>query len=381
MRPVPASATTRRLSDLARIERAPSPVVSVYLDTRWTDEHQRDRARIFLKNELRRARAAGGARGTPADLDWVEAQGQSLIDGPRASDAPGVALFACAAVGLREVVRVRAPFSETFVVGDAPYLRPLAAVTEAAPSTLVAFVDGTSARLIAVDADGAGEEVSLESEVPGHHRQGGWALLAQSRYQRHILDHRGRHFEAVAEALAELAQAHADAGIVIAGETRTIAAFRRALPGALAARIAGSVPASRHESAAAIVARATELSRRREGEHEAEDVDAVLTEAAKGGPAVAGLEGTLEAVRRGAAHRCYVLATFRESGRACTQCEGLQPGDGERCRVCGGPTRPIDLGEAIVTRVLGAGGGIETVARHAGLERAGGVAAALRYPL
>lgn len=381
MKPAPASGTTRRLNDLARIEGAPSPVVSVYLDTRWTDEHQRDRARIFLKNELRRARAAGGALGAPADLDWVEAQGQSLIDGPRASDAPGVALFACAAVGLREVVRVRAPFSEAFVVGDGPYLRPLAAVAEAAPSTVVAFVDGTSARLIAVGADGAAEEVSLESEVPGHHRRGGWALLAQSRYQRHILDHRGRHFEAVAEALAEIAQADAGAGIVIAGEARTIAAFRRALAGPLAARIVGTVPAARHESAAAIVARATELSRRRDDAHEAAEVDAVLTEAAKGGRAVAGLEGTLEAVRRGAAHRCYVLATFCEPGRACTQCEGLQPGDGERCRVCGGRTRPVDLGEAIVTRVLGAGGSVETVGHHAGLERASGVAAALRYPL
>jgi len=29
--------------------------VSVYLNTRWSDEHQRDRTRVFLTGELRRA--------------------------------------------------------------------------------------------------------------------------------------------------------------------------------------------------------------------------------------------------------------------------------------------------------------------------------------
>jgi hypothetical protein len=42
-----------RLVELAKISTAPAPVVSVYLDSRWADEHQRDRVRIFLKNALR----------------------------------------------------------------------------------------------------------------------------------------------------------------------------------------------------------------------------------------------------------------------------------------------------------------------------------------
>jgi len=377
----PANGTSARLSELAKIERAPGPVVSVYLDTRWADEHHRDRARIFLKNELRRARDAEGAMGAPADLDWVEAEAGSLLEERSIPDTPGVALFACAALGLREVLRARVPFREAFVVGDAPYLRPLIVVAEETPATVVAFVDGTSARLIAVDADGAGEEVLLESDVPGHHRRGGWALLAQSRYQRHILEHRGRHFEAVAQALVELTDAHASTRIVLAGGARTIAAFRKHVPAGLAGRIVGGVPAARYEGASAIVPRAAELLHRRGEEQETADGDAILSEAAKGGRAVAGLEPTLEAVGRGAAHRCYILAAFREPGGACAHCDGLQPGAAERCRVCGQPIRPVDLGEAIVNRVIAAGGTVETVARHEGLERVGGVAAALRYPL
>ena len=55
-----------RLAGLAHRPPAARPVVSVYLNTRWTDEAQRERVRIFLKNHLREARAAAER---PADED------------------------------------------------------------------------------------------------------------------------------------------------------------------------------------------------------------------------------------------------------------------------------------------------------------------------
>src|SRR5213593_1528138 len=42
----------QRLRELARFESSGSPVVSVYLNTEWVDEHQRERVRIFVKNAL-----------------------------------------------------------------------------------------------------------------------------------------------------------------------------------------------------------------------------------------------------------------------------------------------------------------------------------------
>lgn len=43
-----------RLRALARVDSHGAPVVSVYLNTGWSDERQRDRPRAFLKAELRR---------------------------------------------------------------------------------------------------------------------------------------------------------------------------------------------------------------------------------------------------------------------------------------------------------------------------------------
>ena len=366
-----------RLAGLARISRAPTPVVSVYLNTRWADEHQRDRARVFLKNEV----GTAGDRAAASDLRWIEEQSESVIAQTRFADAHGVALFACEAIGLREILPVRVPFEDTFVVADAPFLRPLAGALEAAPPALVVFVDSESARLIPADPSGAGEEVALESEVPGHHRRGGWAQLAQSRYQRHIQDHRGRHFEAATEALVHLVEQHRIERIVLAGEARNVAAFRKHLPHRIAEQVAGVIPGARHESAAAFLGRAGELLARVEEREETDAIESALTEAAKGGRAVSGLEATLEAASRGAVHRLYLLKRFSEPGRGCVACGALQPGDSPRCRLCAGETEPVELGSAMADRVIAAGGRVETIERHEELARLGGVVARLRYPL
>lgn len=372
---------SKELSKLAKIKGAATPVVSVYLNTRWADEQQRERVRVFLKNAIRKARRSGGEEGLDADLDWIQAQGEALVSQTLVPEADGVALFACQALGLREMLPVRVRFEDAFVVAEAPFLRPLAVLLEEIPAALVVFVDGESARLIPLHPEGAGEGVTLESEVPGRHRRGGWALLAQSRYQRHIQDHRGRHFDAVAEALVHLAEGSAVGQIVLAGEPRTIAVFRKHLPRRIAERIVGSISAARHESASTLLDRAGEFLAHLEGREEGAAVDAVLAEAAESRRAVAGLEATLEAATRGAVHHLYLLKGFKRPGRACAACGALQNGSSATCRLCGKETKAVELGEALVERVVGTGGKVEMIEAHEGLARLGGVAARLRYPL
>ncbi|MEK6665849.1 MAG: hypothetical protein AABZ20_05440, partial [candidate division NC10 bacterium] len=345
------------------------------------DEHQRDRVRVFLKNEIRKARKTATAEGIAADLDWIQAEGDALITQARFPEAHGIALFACRGLALREVIPVRVPFESAFVVAEAPHLSPLAALLEQTPSALVVFVDGESARLVPLTTEGVGEEVALESEVPGHHRRGGWAQLAQSRYQRHVQDHRGRHFEAVVEALIGLTEGNGVRRILMAGEPRTIAVFQKRLPNRIAERVVGSIAGARHESAAVLVGRAAPFLAHLRGGEGVDAVEAVLTEAAKGGRAVAGLEETLEAVARGAVQRLYLLEGFSQPGRLCVECGGLQSGGDAACRLCGKPTRAAELGGAIVDRVIATGGKVETVQIHQVLARVGGVAALLRYPL
>jgi peptide subunit release factor 1 (eRF1) len=357
----------------------PSPVVSVYLNTHWTDEHQRERLRVFLKNEIQRARA-GATTELEADLAWVERQGEALVEQSKCPNARGVALFGCRSAGLREVLPLRTAVDDFFVVAPAPHLRRLAALLEATPRALIVFVDGVSARLVPLLAEGTGETVTLEGEVHGRHRQGGWQLLAQSRYQRHIQEQRGHRLDAFAAALTELVDELGVERIVLAGSPRAVAVFRSHLEQRIGRMVVGAIAGASHEPVDVLVERTVELLGRRNAEDEVAEVLEAVVEAAKGGQATAGVEATLDATARGAVRRLYLLKTFHEAGRRCSACGVIQPGAGGDCRVCGGNTQPLELGEALVERVVAAGGSVDMV-EEPWLGRVEGVAALLRYPV
>jgi peptide subunit release factor 1 (eRF1) len=369
-----------KLQELARTEPGPAPVISVYLDTRWSDEHQRDRVRVFIKNETRKAAAMAAGR-LDAELAWVSAEGERLVRQAFHPEAAGVAMFAGGSGNRREILQFAVPFTDSFAVADMPRLRPLVQALGEAPRAAVLFLDGESARLAALTEQGAAEDIALEStDVVGHHRRGGWSLLLQSRYQRHIHEHRKRHFDAVADALAYLVDHYGLRAIVLAGEPRNLAVFRTHVPPRLADRIVGDVTGARYEPTSAFAERALALIRLRGAGQAAAALDAVLVDAEGGGRAAAGVEATLEAVNRGTVDRLYLLASYREDGRACSACHALQRVEDVACRWCGAATGALELGEAMVRRVLAAGGDVASVDVHAGLERAGGVAVLLRYP-
>lgn len=368
----------KRLAALARWEFPEgAPVVSVYLDTRWTDEQQRERVRIFLKNELRRARDAG--RAPAEDLDWIAERGTALIEQSAYPDVSGVAMFACASAGLRELIPVRVAFENRFVVNDRPYLPPLAAAVEETPTALVVFIDGTSARLIPLTATGPDEELTLDTPIEGRHKTGGWAALAQSRYQRHIEEHRGQHVAAVAAAVVEWSDRQGAERIVLAGEARMVSLLRAELPERVVTKIAGVVAGARHEAAGVLARRAAEMLAHVDRVEEDVAVDSLLVEAAKGGQAVDGVDRTLDAVNQGKVRHLYVLRGAHDVGRQCESCGALLRGLGGACSYCGHDTRPVELEEAIVDRVIATGGSVTMVDHHEWLSRRGGIAALLRY--
>jgi peptide subunit release factor 1 (eRF1) len=368
---------TARIARLRSLHTNRPEIVSVYLNTEWSDEHQRDRTRVFLRRELTRARAAGTA--APDDLDWIEQEGLALVEQAKLTEAHGIALFACHALGVREAIPVRLPFEETLVVDEHADLRALLALIAEHTSAMIVFVDGDGARLIPLHPTGAEQEVRLEHTVSRRHRRGGWAQLAQSRYARHIEAHRHEHFAAVADAVTRVIDAECIEQILLAGHEDRLSAFREHLPERIQRLVIGHIHAAFWEQTSAIVRRATERLDLEAHSDEIVDVDDVLTEAAKAGRAVAGV-GTLEAARRGAIHRLYMLASFCRKGRECVGCGALQE-TGASCWLCGTATREIDLATALVDRVVTTGGAIEKIVEHAALAAVGGIAARLRYPL
>ena len=367
------------LSRLARFVPGQVPVVSAYVHTRAHDEHQRDVARVFLKNETRRA-AAMSAGALDAELAWITTQAERIIAQALHPEAESVALFA-GGPALRETVPLGVAVPQSLTVADTPRLRPLAAALDETPRTLVVFIDSERARLVALDDEGVRDETVLEHPdiVVGHHRRGGWSLLLQSKYDKHARVHRDRHFDGVVEALRAAVARYGTTTLVLAGEPRVRAVFRAQLPASLAEVVAAEIAGTQYEPAATLAARARDVTRLVAGSEQAAAVDAVLVDAGAGGRAAAGVDGALAAVNRGTVERLYLLADFAEAGMECEACAAVQRESVGACRFCGKPTRAVDLGETMLRRVLAAGGTAQTVRVHAGLARSGGVGARLRY--
>jgi peptide chain release factor subunit 1 len=370
----------RELVELSETPASPAPVLSVFLQAHWVDEQQRDRVRAFVAAELRRV-AVADPPPLDADLRWIEARVAAIVAQAELVGARGVAIFACTPTGLRRVMPLRAGFANAVVLAPRPCLRPLIEVLPAVDETLVVCLDREHARLIPIGPEGIRDEVALTGDVPGHHSRGGWAQLAQSRYQRHIEEHRDRHLDAVAAAARGLMHDLAVERVVLMGGSEIVGALRGALAADVAPRVVAALPGFRHEASTELVARALIAAERAHAATTAARVEGTLVEAEKSARAASGLTSTLAAVHRGAVHQLYLLRTFRQVGVECEQCGLLKVELAPACPYCGGPSTVTELGEAAVRRVLSAKGDVIDVPEHAGLAQHGGLAASLRYAL
>ena len=91
------------LRNLARFSGTDFPVVSVYLDTQWRDQHQRERVTTFMKHHIRLARSMAVEDQTwmdrlDQDLIRIENWYPTLLRRNLEAASAGVALFACSGV-------------------------------------------------------------------------------------------------------------------------------------------------------------------------------------------------------------------------------------------------------------------------------------------
>src|SRR5262249_3534960 len=133
-----------RLRELAKFQSGGSPVVTVYLNTAWVDDHQRERTRIFVTNAY--AEAPDPGRAGAASRAGVGGEAQLWLAWQACGGTSGGVVLGCHTTGLREMFPLRLPFEDTFVVDARPYVRPLAGLVDDTPPVLVVFVDGVSAR-------------------------------------------------------------------------------------------------------------------------------------------------------------------------------------------------------------------------------------------
>ncbi len=376
------------IKKLARIEEGPYPFCSLYINTRWDDEQQRERIRLFTKNQLKKGLDQLKERGDwrkifVEDQNLIERYVEGLVRRNYDEGVNGVAIFSCSGSKTFLTYPSVISFENEFFLSDLPTLRPLVRLSSQYQNTLAVMVDTDSAKLFEVSLEGQIAESSIESYVPGRHDQGGWA---QMRYQRHIKDHMDKHHKEVAEQLTELFDSGKWKRVVLIGQDRIIANFKTFLPERIKQQITDTFSMDFSEERSKMLRRIFERLFQKEREEVSRQILELKERTPQGGLATLGLNGTLEAVNKGQVQTLYLLTSFSLSGGKCRQCRSLTllypPGNPSiPCPLCKGEIKAVKLGEELMRFVLCQDGEVKWVEGNGTLKENDGVGASLRFRL
>jgi len=388
------------LSDLAKLRSGDEPIVSLYLDVRWSDEQQRDRVRLFVQEKVRKTLAqypegSPGREGLARTLDRVQAFVAEVTGQAQEPEKNGLALFACEGLGLWRVHFFRRSFVPELCTDHIPHLAQLARLADDEDPAIVIVTDAHGADIYQVLLGDLALEESIRGFVPrssGEERIGG-TNEPGTHFERDAKeDRRAEEFvkknrRRVAEEATALFDRTPNARIVLVGTSENAAAFDRELPQRLQDAVIARLPRPREWDSgdglrrSGVVAGAAAAVRDHEKAAEAQVVDAVVGESLRGGMAVLGPDDVVNALNQGRVHRLVLEEDFARAGFRCTNCDALGSNaeSAEVCPYCGGALVVVHhLGEALVARTLGEGGAVEVVAHTNKLHSYRSVAAFLR---
>jgi peptide chain release factor subunit 1 len=378
------------IKKLARIEEVPYPFLSLYLNTKWDDEQQRERIRLFTKNQLKKGYDQikgqdheGWRKAFMDDQHEIEKYVEGLIRRVYHEGIKGMAIFSCSGLGTFLTYPSIIPYENEFFISDHPILQPLVRLSSQYQNTLMVMVETDSAELFEISLEGVLAEFFIENYVPGRHDQGGWA---QRRYQRHIKDHRDKHLKEVAQELVELFDSGKWKRIALIGQDRMIPNFKSFLPERVKQHIGDTFSIDFSEERSKVILHALERLLDREREEVISLIQGIAEKALKSGMAVLGLNGTLEAINKGQVHTLYLLTSFSLLGRKCLHCGFLtiplpEGNPSESCHLCKGETKIVDLGDEMMRSALRQDGEVKWVEENLVLRENDGVGASLRFSL
>jgi peptide chain release factor subunit 1 len=369
------------IQTLTTIRDTEYPFISLFLNTRWENEQQRERVRIFWKNCQADADAnmpAGNdaRKSLEHDLKRIDSYVEHLIH--QFTDTPyhGIAVFACHALDTFFVYRSTVHFAPQFVIGSRPQIRQLVFLRDEFAGALVVVVATDTARIVEVQLGGITLEKALEREVPGRHKQGGWS---QMRFQRHIKDQMERHHKEVAEEVTRLLDTESLPYLIVGGQDHILASFKRFLPERVFGKVVATLPFDRNTPEPAIVEQVRRTLESCERDQEERLVRELIERAMAYRLAVLGVHDTLQTVMAKQVYQLLLSEQFTTLGWRCGQCGAIGEGSVTICASCGTLAHAAEVGEEMIQAVLRQGGMVNVVHNHPQLQEVGGVGALLRY--
>jgi peptide subunit release factor 1 (eRF1) len=240
------------------------------------------------------------------------------------------------------------------LIGDRPYVYPLARLDDQHPRCAVVVTDTQTARIMILNAGTVVEVIDVQSPKTRHTRGGGWS---QSRLQRRVENAHRQHVKDVVEHLDQIVAAGQINHVVVAGDDVLIALLKEEMPERLARKLVDVRRLDVGTPEEDVAAVAFDALRRKD-----EEVDEAIVKDLKGsfqagGLAVVGKDPVLTALRNGQVETLVITATPAQI------------------------TGADRVANELVTRAFQTDSTVRFIENAALLGDVGGVAAALRYQM
>jgi|GEM_PF-1946691 len=362
-----------KIRELAARKDSVGPFLSLYIDTARADESQRDRIRLFVKNELHKIRDSIGGNGQQEAVDRALKTIENYVEKVR-PDARGLALFSCPGDGFFEAVELPVPVRSEVVIGTRPHLRQLTELRQRYPRVVIVLVDAKSARLYELEFGKILKEIDLENPtLPRNHDQGGWS---QANLQRHVQDQIDRHHKEVADVLARIVDQHRVSAVIVSGQERNVANFREFLPKRIDEKVIGTLHLDgKSSSVDEIAAACSAIVATDRGAHLTTRLDSLF----QNGKGAFGSEKTIDAFNQRRVDTLFITPLAEGTGWKCRSCAiiGLHVPLG--CPSCGSEVTTVNLVDEFISAAELEDAHVEYLPESTLVDRHGGVAALLRF--
>ncbi len=368
--------TEAAIRELASIKGENAPITSCYLDVdgRRLVRHQ-DLERS-VECLLRDARArANDEPSVQADLRRIE---QLIRGGIDRSRTRGLAIFACSADGMWEVIELPVVVHNRVVINSMPAVGQLEALLRENEPIGVLMADRQRARMFVFELGELVERSELFDALPrdegarGERDRGVDTTKPQQA-------HTQQHLRNAANVAFDIWQQHPFDHLAIAAPdplaNELESNLHRYLRERLCGRLSVPVAAGHDEVLAAAQAVEAEVERKREQQL----VDRLRAAVAADRRAVAGLHNVIDALSDNRVETLVVSQGYSASGWRCDPCSSLAA-IGRRCKRCGGEMAEVDdLVEEAVEDALSKSCQVEICVGNADLDVMGRIGALLRF--
>jgi hypothetical protein len=287
-----------------------------------------------------------------------------------ANGTRAVAVYACAAEDLLEVVRLRRPVDNRVVLDRTACVEPLI-VQGTDERGMVLLSNRRAARLFFGPGDALEETDRFVDDVHQQHDQGGWSQL---NYQRSVEKEVRDHLQNTADLAFDLYKKRGADRVLIGAPEELLGDFKGKLHPYLRERIAGKINVDIEnaslEDVCTAAGAAIEAHTRR---CEREALDRLAEGVGRGGRGAAGIDEVLDALNQARVDTLLIAENFRASGRVDFQAGLLLPEGAE----AGEPVE--DIVEPAIEKAIEQSATAMVVRYHEDLAPLGGIGALLRF--